>query len=363
MIRSFVPKLGSNTGGFRHYKEFDDHEFVIAMSDAASGLKAYVAVHSSRLGLAHGGTRMKTYDSEEEALRDALNLSRAMSYKSALTGLPYGGAKGVIIHHKDADRKNVLRAYAERVDALNGLFHTGTDVGLTDADTAMMSEHSRFILGLPKGHVGQHSTSSSAAKGVFYAIQAAARHRYGTDDLKNRTIGVKGTGKLGGELVRLLAAEGANVLISDTDEARVQKLAREYPNVASVGTKDIHKQKMDIYAPCAFGNEFTPAVIKTLTCDIVAGGANNQLPSEKAGDALFAKGILYVPDYVANAGGLIFVCEDLEKDGFHAGRLEKRLKNIKHTVKMILERSEQDGVPTHRTADALARERINEGGL
>jgi glutamate dehydrogenase/leucine dehydrogenase len=226
-----------------------------------------------------------------------------------------------------------------------------------------MAKHCQYILGLSTGDKGGYSTSKTAARGVFYAIKAAARHRYGSDGLKGRVVGVKGVGKLGEELVRLLIADGARVLIADTDHQKTVKLKQELTGIEVVEAKDIHKQEMDIYAPCALGDEFKPAVIKELACDIVAGGANNQLPNVKAGDELHKRDILYVPDYIANAGGLIFVSEDLESDGFHLDRVLNRLENIQSTLAMVFERSEQSGLPTHRVADAIAQERISKGNV
>jgi len=287
-----------------------------------------------------------------------------MSYKSALAGLPYGGAKAVIIlNNPTVNREELFKAYAEKLEALHGLFRTGTDVGLTDEDTAIMARYSQYILGLSKPDKGDLSTSKSAALGVYYAIKTAAKYRYGSDELRGRIIGVKGLGKLGSELVRLLSADGAKLLVSDIRSDAVNLIASDFPEVAVINPKELHKQELHIYAPCALGDEFKPSTIRELTCDIVAGGANNQLANTKAGDELFKRGILYVPDYIANAGGLIFVSEDLEKDGFHLDRVEHRLEAIKDILTMIFERSKATGVPTHRVADAIAQERINQGNI
>lgn len=338
---------------------FGEHEFVIFLNDIKSGLKAFVAVHSTLRGPAHGGTRMKGYKNEKEALDDALRLSKAMSYKSALAGLPYGGAKGVIMFDNNLlDRKAVLRAYAKKLEQLNGLFQTGTDVGLTDSDTTYMAKYSGYILGLPKIDKSQMTTSSAAARGVFYSMRAAAKHRYGSESLAGRVIGVKGVGKLGGELVGLLLAAGAKVILADTDESKLALMRTAHPEATIVPVDEIHKQVMHIFAPCALGSEFNSRTVKQLRCDMVVGGANNQLENDRAGEALHEAGIIYVPDYVANAGGLIFVSEDLEQDGFHEQRIKARLKNIPKTVSTILERSRNLNKPTYWVADQMARDRI-----
>jgi leucine dehydrogenase len=357
-----MPNL-SNTGTAalshaRSHSSFDGHEYVIFVTDKPSGLRAFIAIHSTALGPAHGGTRMKEYADETEALNDALNLSKAMSFKSALAQLPYGGAKGVIMYGQQLDRKKVLKAYAEKIEKMNGLFRTGTDVGLTDADTTFMAQYSSYILGLPKKNKNGSTTSYTAAKGVFYAIKAAVRHKYGSDDLSGKTVGVKGVGKLGGELVRLLVAAKANVLVADTDPEKLKIIKKNFPTVEIVKPDMIHEKPMHIYAPCAFGDEFNKRTIQALSCDIIAGGANNQLSDDKAGDELHAKGIIYVPDYIANAGGLIFVSEDLESDGFHPERVERRLDTIKETISTVLDQSTKKGLPSHRIADMIARERI-----
>jgi glutamate dehydrogenase/leucine dehydrogenase len=341
------------------YPEYDDHEFVITLRDKKSGLNAFIAIHSRARGMAHGGTRMKHYESDEDALRDALKLSRAMSYKSALADLPYGGAKGVIaLPDGEYDKSEVLKAYAQKITALGGLFHTGTDVGLSDEDALIMARECVYILGTKANDAG-YSTSKTAALGVYTAIKAAAKHKYGTEDLNNKKIGVKGVGKLGAELVRLLLEDGAEVVAADVNESSIRSLTEQYTNVTVLSPEEIIDADIDVYAPCAMGEEFDQGTIERLKCDIIAGGANNQLVDAQAGDLLFQKGILYAPDYIANAGGLIFICEDLEKDGFRLDRLRARVEKIGDTLTMIFQRSAEQNIPPNRVADQLAQERIN----
>jgi len=349
--------------GLQESAAFDKHEFVISLTDRESGLDAIIAIHSTVRGPAHGGTRMKVYDNHKDALEDALNLSQAMSYKSALVGLPYGGAKGVIIlSGKKFDRQKILQAYAKKLNQLGGLFQTGTDVGLTDKDTAYMARLSPYILGLPKPEKADMSTSSAAAKGVFLAMKTAVKYKFNRDDLSGLTIGVKGVGKLGGNLVDLLLAEDARLLVADIDEDAVKRVSEKHPEVEIIDHRQILAADMDIYAPCALGHEFEISNVEQLKCSIIVGGANNQLINDAAGEAIHDRGILYIPDYVANAGGLIFVCEDLEKDGFHAERVERRLQEISLTLGKILKQSEKTGLPVFHIADMIAHERILESG-
>jgi glutamate dehydrogenase/leucine dehydrogenase len=308
--------------------------------------------------MAHGGTRLKQYDNEDGALRDALNLSHAMTNKSALADLPYGGAKGVIsLPAGEYDKSKILAAYAERVSALKGLFHTGTDVGMTDEDALFLAQSCPYILGTKTNPEG-FTTSRTAALGVLHSIKAAAQHKYGSTDLAGKKVGIKGVGKLGAELARLLLGEGAQLVIADANQQSADALSQQYPAISVVTPEEITKTRLDIYAPCAMGSEFDSAVVAGLDCDIVCGGANNQLLNDEAGDLLFERGILYAPDYIANAGGLIFICEELESDGFNLERLLSRVQSIGKTLSSIFERSEAEQLGTHRVANEIAREKI-----
>ncbi len=346
----------------RNHREFDHHEFVIALTDESSGLQAFIAIHDRTLGFAHGGTRMKVYDDEDQAIGDVLDLSKAMTYKSALANLPYGGGKGVIMLPagavSDEDRAKLLQAYATKIETLQGLFHTGSDVGVTDDDTKLMAQYCQYILGVSEADRRDYTTGKAAALGVYYAIKAAAAVKYGSADLNGRTIAVKGLGKLGGELVELLHKDGARLYVADIDPAKAEAVHAKYPDVSAVDTYQLHKQKVDIYAPCALGHEFTEVSANELACDIIAGGANNQLESQAVDDLIHRKGIINVPDYVANAGGLIFVSDELEPDGFHIDRVLQRVEDIGKTVRLILDRAAQEGISAYRVADDMAHERI-----
>ncbi|MEO5627430.1 MAG: Glu/Leu/Phe/Val dehydrogenase dimerization domain-containing protein [Candidatus Saccharimonadales bacterium] len=344
----------------RDYKEFDDHEMVITISDKAAGLKGYIAIHNTARGPALGGTRMQVYATEEAAAKDVLNLSRAMSYKCALANLPFGGGKGVIIADNQQDHEAVLTAYAKMVDRLNGWFKTGTDVGVTDAEVAMMARSTKHMLGVVEADRGDLTTAKTAAAGVFASMKAALNELYDDETFTNRVIAIKGVGKLGGELARLTHQAGAKVMVADINDAQTKDLVAEIPEIEVVALADIHKQEVDIYAPCALGAEFTDEVINELACKAVVGGANNQLPDPGAGDKLFAKGIIYAPDYIANAGGLIYVADELESDGFNKDRVMQRTKAIQETLASIFSRSKQENLPTYKVADTIARERMKE---
>jgi glutamate dehydrogenase/leucine dehydrogenase len=346
---------------FRVLKEFDNHEMVIEFTDKETKLKGCIAIHDTNLGPALGGTRLQYYPSEEEAIRDVLNLSKAMSYKCALAGLPWGGGKAVIFANSEADKDKMLQQYAIYVEKLNGLFKTGTDVGIVDKDVAKMARYTSHMLGVSDTDRGDLTTSGMAALGVYYCIKTSVKHVFGNDSLKDRTIGVKGLGKLGGELVRLLHEDGARLVVADADKQKTKKILKQYSDIIEVDPSEIHRQVMDVYAPCALGNEFTNKVVNELRTRIVAGGANNQLANESVGDKLFDRNILYAPDYVANSGGLIYVADELEKDGFRKERVLQRVKDIQLTLEEIYTMSKKQKTATHRIANEVGMKRIEAG--
>jgi glutamate dehydrogenase/leucine dehydrogenase len=345
---------------FRTYVEFDNHEMVVSLTDETVGLVGYVGIHSTALGPALGGTRLQTYDSPDDALHDALNLSQAMSYKCALAGLPYGGGKGVIYLPKDtlSDHRAILAAYAKAIENLRGLFKTGTDVGVTDEDVQYMAQYTTHMLGVTPAGRGNLTTASCAALGVFYAIQATLQAQFGDSSVEGHTVAIKGVGKLGSELARLIIEAGGRVTIADVHEGAVQKTLHKVPGATVVSVDDIHKQQVDVYAPCALGNELNVQQITELRCQVICGGANNQLASADIADKLHDKGILYIPDYVANGGGLIYVADELEPGGFKQERVLKRIESIGFTVYDMVERSREEHRPPSVIADAIGRERM-----
>lgn len=351
--------LRSRFSNFRSWKEFDDHEMVIVLSDEKTKLRGFVGIHNTHLGPALGGTRMQLYETQDDALKDALNLSKAMSYKCALAGLPFGGGKAVVIATDAGDRKETLAAYARMVDKLRGLFKTGTDVGISDQDVRHMADYTSHMLGVTPADRGDMTTSSMAALGVYYSIRESLKEVFGSDNPKGRTVSIKGVGKLGGELARLLHEDGASLIIADVDNQKCQDIAKRFKRVEITATDTIHSHKVDVYSPCALGGEFTPKTIRELQTTIVAGGANNQLIDNEIGDSLFKMNILYVPDYIANAGGLIYVADELEADGFRQDRVLQRVRAIRKTVREMFDQSRREKRPTHRVADSIAEKRMS----
>jgi glutamate dehydrogenase/leucine dehydrogenase len=345
---------------FREYPEFANHEMLIALTDADAGLIGYIGIHNTALGPALGGTRLQEYDTPNEALRDALNLSKAMSYKCALAGLPYGGGKGVIFLPKGGtyNRAAILTAYAKSVEKLRGLFRTGTDVGVSDQDVQHMAQSTSYMLGVSEADRGDLTTSGCAAQGVFYSIQATIEALYDSRDLSGRRVAIKGVGKLGGELARLLAEAGAEILIADTNADNIQKVLSAVPEAKVLSVAQIAGQAVDVYAPCALGAEFTRDSIKKLRSRAICGGANNQLATPDVAQALHARGILYVPDYIANGGGLVYVADELEPGGFNQQRVRDRVEAVGQTVAEIIARSAQESLSPSVVADKVAEERM-----
>ena len=331
--------------------EFDAHELVRSFYDPETGLRNIIAIHNTDLGPAVGGTRYLQYSSEEEALRDALRLSRAMTYKCALAGVPFGGGKSVIIA-TGAKSSALLQAYARNLNGLGRQFFTGEDVGITQDDVDILAKKSKFIIG------GLHRAgdpSPWAALGVFVSIKSALKAVFGRDDLQGRTIAIKGLGKVGGELARLLTAGGAKIIGADIDPEVLKAAKSEFPDIALVDPLEIHRQAADVYSPCALGNDLTLRNVLELRCAIVCGSANNQLASSDVGEELYRRNIVYVPDYVANSGGLINVVDELYPTGYQRVRVASRVQEIGRTVAQILSDSRRKGLSPGAIADLMAR--------
>ncbi len=334
------------------FKEFDGHEAVLFAHDRPSGLRAFIVIHNTNIGPATGGTRYAAYVSEEDALREALRLSRAMTYKCALAGVRHGGGKGVIIANPKADRRKIFAAYAQAVNRLGGWFTTGEDVGVGEHDIAAMRKYSRFVNGR-RGQAGD--LGPWAARGVFKAMLSAAAVVFGSADLLGKTVAVKGLGKVGLNLCKLLSAAGANIVAADVSREAVIVARRSIPGIQIVPTARIHRERLDIYGPCAMGGEFTTKTAKEVRASIICGGANNQLATPEVDAAFRRRGVVYVPDYVANAGGLIAVAGELDARGWSRKRVARKIENIGTTVHKILLVSERTRRPTGAVADAMAR--------
>ncbi len=342
---------------YKKFPDFAGHEKVLEIDDAESGLSGFIAIHSTKLGPALGGTRIHNYASKEAALRDALRLSHAMTNKCAIAKLPYGGGKGVIILDPKRKNQKLLDSYAEHVKILKGKFYTGEDVGLSEADVQEMLKVCDYFI----GRTGQAGDPSAyAALSVFYCIQVAMKFVYGSESLKGRTVAIKGLGKTGSELLRLVSAEGAKAIVADNNVEIIENVRAAYPDAQIVPAEEIISQQADIYAPCALGDEFNLKTAGLLKTKIICGTANNQLETPEIGTVLFEKGIVYIPDYVANAGGLINVADELEAGGYNKARVLQRIGNIKQTCALIIEESAKLKQATNFVADSLAENFIRE---
>ena len=329
------------------------HEQVVICHDKSSGYRGIIAIHDTTLGPALGGTRFWNYKSDEEAIVDALRLSRGMTYKNAVAGLNLGGGKSVIIgDNKTPQREMIFRAHGRFVDSLGGRYVTAEDVGTSTGDMDFVHMETEYVAGLA-GQSGDPSPVT--AHGVFRAIQASAKQRWGSDSLEGKTITLQGCGNVGYYLAKELHAAGAKLIVTDIDPERVRKVVDE-TKATAVGTEEIYGQRADIFAPCALGAIINDKTIPQLKVEIVAGGANNQLLEERHGDILEEKGILYAPDYVANAGGVINVYSELA--GWDRQRSLRKADEIYHTVLGVFEIAKQEGMPTYKAADRLAERRL-----
>jgi leucine dehydrogenase len=343
------------------YSDFDDHEIVHFVTDRETGLKAVIAVHSTHLGPGAGGVRFWHYADPGEAVRDALRLSRGMSFKNAMAGLPLGGGKAVIL--ADAQRTKtaeMLAAYGRVVERLCGAYVTAEDVGVTVADLSAVSQHTRYIAGLPvgEGEVGG-DPGPHTSYGVFLGIKAAVRRALGKDSLAGLHLALQGAGSVAGGVARRAAAEGARITLTDIDRARADALAAEVGG-AVVAPDEIMTIEADVLSPNALGAILTAESIAALRVPIVAGGANNQLAAPEDGQAIHQRGILYAPDYVINAGGIINVSSEYLRDADAEG-VRARIEQIPVRLEQIWSESADTGRNPAEVADAMAKRLIGRG--
>jgi len=335
------------------HAEFDGHEQIVHAFDADTGLRAIIAVHNTARGPAVGGCRMWPYTDEAAALTDVLRLSRGMTYKSALAELPFGGGKSVIIGNPARDKTpELFEAFGRAVEQLGGRYIAAEDVGTSPADITHARRVTRHVAGLPDG---SGDPSPVTAYGVFMGMKAAVRHRLGKSDFRGLTVAVQGLGHVGSELCRLLHESGAKLLVADISAERVAAVCAAF-DAQAVPADRIHTADVDIFAPCALGGGLNDDTIPQIRAGIIAGAANNQLAEPRHAEVLRGRGVLYPPDYVVNAGGIINIL--YEKPGYDADAAFAHVARIHDTTLEILARADRAGITTAAAADHLAEERF-----
>ncbi|MBW3649730.1 MAG: valine dehydrogenase [Actinobacteria bacterium] len=336
----------------------DAYEQVVFCHDRGTGLRAIIAIHSTRLGPSLGGTRFFPYTSEDEALEDVLRLAKGMTYKAAAAGLDLGGGKAVILGDPQRQKTEaLLRAYARFVDSLGGRYITAEDVGTTQPDMDIIKRETRHVTGVSPSLGGSGDPSAATAYGVLHAMKAVAVHLWGSSDLGGRHVVVSGVGKVGQALVRHLVEERADITVSDISESAVQRAAGDFA-AAVVAPEKAHAVACDIYSPCAMGRALNPRTIPELRCAAVVGAANNQLDDPSCPELLDQAEVLYAPDYVVNAGGIINIAEELK--GYNRQRAYGRIRGIFATTTLVLQAAAAEGIPTVVAADRLAERRIEQ---
>ncbi|HEY0000380.1 MAG TPA: Glu/Leu/Phe/Val dehydrogenase dimerization domain-containing protein [Actinoplanes sp.] len=338
------------------------HEQVVFCSDRQTGLKAIIGIYSTALGPGLGGTRFYPYEDESAALADVLKLSRGMAYKNALAGLDLGGGKAVIWGDPARVKsEGLLRAYGRFVESLHGRYYTACDVGTYVADMDVIARETRYVTGRSVEHGGAGDSSILTAWGVFQGMRAAAEHAWGRPTLTGRTVGIAGLGKVGKYLAGHLIDDGAEVIATDVSEAALSWARTTYPQIDLVpDTQALVTSGLDVYAPCALGGALDDDTVGLLRAKVVVGGANNQLAHPGVEKLLAERGILYAPDYVVNAGGVIQVADEIE--GFNFERAKLRATGIFDTTGRILRLAEDEGVSPAMAADRLAEQRMAEVG-
>ncbi|MGH8426371.1 MAG: Glu/Leu/Phe/Val family dehydrogenase [Gammaproteobacteria bacterium] len=336
------------------------HEEVVFFHSRDLGLKAIVAIHDTTLGPALGGCRMLPYKSDEEALYDVLRLSRGMTYKNAVAGLNLGGGKSVIIGDPHKDKSEAyFRAFGRFLESLGGRYITAEDVNTSVPDMEYIFQETSHVVGIPPVFGGSGDPSPFTALGTLRGIEAAAEHRYGSKELGKLSFAVQGVGHVGVHLVRMLRETGAKVYVCDPDPERVKHVVDKY-GAEALKLDDIYSTDAKVFVPCALGGSVNPETLEKLKCEIVAGSANNQLDTDATGDELEKRGILYVPDYVINAGGVINVA--IERQGYNRERATHQVNRIFDICKHVFHTAEHEGLPTYKAADHLAEKRIAEVG-
>jgi len=339
--------------------DFDHHETVAFFDDSNSGLKSIIAIHSTALGPACGGCRMYPYLDESAALTDVLRLSRGMSYKNAMADLPMGGGKAVIIGDPTKDKTEAkLLAFGRAVENLGGRYITAMDVGMKPADLPVIARVTKYAAGFDQpGKTGGDSAPMTAL-GVFLGLKAAVRHRLKTDQMKGLTVAIQGVGKVGMRLAQQLHAEGAKLVVADTNATATREAAEKF-GAAVAGVNEIVTAECDVLSPCALGAVLNDKTVPALKAKVIAGAANNQLERDRHGAMLRERGVLYAPDYVINGGGIICVAGQIF--GWSDSEIETRTRGIPGTLTRIFARTDAENAPTNEIADRMARERLASG--
>ena len=339
------------------HPDFDDHEGVYAFTDPATQMRAIIAVHSTKLGPAGGGTRFWSYTSNADALTDVLRLSRAMSYKNAMAGLELGGGKAVVLRPEGAfDREALFESYGRAIEKVGGQYITAEDVGVSPSDMQVIKSQTDYVAGLNTGKDASGDPSPVTARGVFYGMQTAVKERLNKNDFKGLSVAVQGLGHVGYALCQHLHDAGAMLIVTDINTA-VLKKAKDELGATIVEPDVIHSQAVDIFAPCALGGAVNAKTIEQIQASIVAGAANNQLETRDMGAKLAARNILYCPDYVLNAGGIINVAAEVRGD-YDPDWVEAKVLGIQTTLTEIFARRDQGEGNTAEIADEMARERL-----
>lgn len=355
----------------KNHESYHNHERVVYFEHDAAGLKAIISVHNTNLGPSLGGCRMYAYDTQDQAVNDVLRLSRGMSYKSALAGLPLGGGKSVIIGNPRTDKtEDLFEAMGEAVEYMAGSYITAEDVGTAEENMASIAENTKFVTGLPKEMLESRvenpvggNPSPYTAYGVFCGLKAAVKYKLQRKDLKGLKVSVQGLGSVGYDLCRFLDEEGATLFVTDVNEDVLHKAKEEFKNTHIVGLDDIYDLPIDVYAPCALGATINDETLARLQCSVVAGAANNQLQERRHDQALHDKGILYAPDYVINSGGVMCVGYEffqLTENPLDHALNEVNLKNhvaeIENVTMKIFDYAKTHDLPIGAAADKLAEE-------
>lgn len=336
--------------------DYDDHEEVVTIHDPATGLRAVIAVHSTALGPGLGGVRCWDYADPNEAVRDALRLSRGMTYKNALAGLDLGGGKSVILGGADAKSPDALRAFARAIERLNGRYIGAEDVGMTVADIDLMREVTPFVAGTSGGAAASGDPSPYTAEGVFLSLRAAVEAVHGSDDLEGCRVGVLGLGNVGWKLAEKLSDAGATLLVADIRTGNTDQAAAEF-GAEVLAPARLPFAELDVFAPCALGGALTQDFVQSAPARIICGAANNQLATPEVDAALWQAGKLYAPDYLVNAGGVMNVAAEAS-GAYDAERVAAQVRAIADTARRVFAQAKQTNAPTGAVADALAMQRI-----